>query len=73
MNMNFTHSHVTINVRGETTLEALLLGQTEVAGFVVHDPFQAATPCWIRGYGDMHTAQCIENNDRSAREVCICK
>lgn len=36
------------------------------------DPFQHATPCWIQGYGNMHTAQCIELNDRNAREICAC-
>lgn len=36
------------------------------------DPFQNAVPCWLRGYGDLHSAECIEVNERRARYECIC-
>lgn len=48
MKMNFTHDHTTIDVRGETTLEALLLGQVVVAGYRLADPFQHTTPVHCR-------------------------
>jgi len=37
---------------------------------LVGDPFIGHAPC--QHYGSMHTASCIELNDRSPREICTC-